>query len=169
MGTATTTPRDATVRRVERLNAASTRRTVDPDSDLPWGELGDGQLMPDELLTTAGLGVDLDAPARRRLAHEEVASMLAMGVRFEAVLCAGFARMIAEAPSLADARITYMLYEVGEEAKHSRAFIRTIGELGPVARNPIDGTPIPWLMHRISRWITRHDALLLVMTLAGEE
>ena len=169
MGTATTTPGDATVRRVERLNAASSRRTVDPDTDLPWGELGDGQLMPDELLTTAGLGVDLDAAARRRLANEEVASMLAMGVRFEAVLCAGFARMIAEAPELADPRITYMLHEVGEETRHSRAFLRVIEEIPPQTRNPFDRRAFTWALHRITRRIAAHDTLLLVMTLAGEE
>src|SRR6476620_5279347 len=115
MGTATTTPRDATIRRVERLNALSTRRSVDPDTDLPWSELGDGQLIPDELLTTVGLDVDLDDEQRRRLGREVVASMLAMGVRFEAVLSAGFARMIAETDDLSDPRIVYMLHEVGEE------------------------------------------------------
>ena len=168
MGTATT-PRDATVRRVERLNALSVRRTVDPDTDLPWGELGDGQLIPDELLTTAGLDVELDAAMRRRLAREEVASMLAMGVRFEAVLCAGFARMIAEAPQLSDPRITYMLHEVGEETRHSRAFLRVIEELPPQTRNPFDRRAFTWLLHRITRRIAAHDTLLLVMTLAGEE
>jgi hypothetical protein len=160
---------DGADRRIVRLNTVSSRRPIEPDTDLPWGTMGAGQVIPDDLLTTEGLDVTLTAEQRARLSREEVASMLAMGVRFEAVLSAGFARMIAEAPDLGDARVTYMLYEVGEEAKHSRAFIRAIDELGPVASNPIDGTPIPWLMHRMSRWITRHDALLLVMTLAGEE
>ena len=169
MGMATTTPPDPTVRRVERLNALSTRRTVDPDTDLPWGELGHGQLIPDDLLTVAGLGIDLDADARRRLAREEVASMLAMGVRFEAVLCAGFARMIAEAPELCDPRITYMLHEVGEETRHSRAFLRVIEELPPETRNPFDRRAFTWLLHRTTRRIAAHDTLLLVMTLAGEE
>ena len=169
MGTATTTPQDATIRRVERLNALSTRRTVDPDTDLPWAELGDGQLIPDELLTTAGLDLDLDAAARRRLAREEVASMLAMGVRFEAVLCAGFARMIAEAPALADPRITYMLHEVGEETRHSRAFLRVIEAVPPETRNPFDRPLFSWLLRRVTRRIAAHDTVLLVMTLAGEE
>ena len=57
--------------------------------------------------------------------------MLTMGVHFEAVLTAGFARQVAESPDLADPRVTYMLHEIGEEARHSRAFIRLIDELAP--------------------------------------
>ena len=77
--------------------------------------------------------------------------------------------MVAEAPELSDPRVTYMLHEVGEETKHSRAFIRLIDELGPTTRNPLDRPALIWVMHRITRRIARHDALLLVMTLAGEE
>ena len=34
-----------------------------------------------------------------------------------------------------------MLHEIGEEARHSRAFIRLIDELAPTAVNPIDRRP----------------------------
>src|SRR6478752_6339882 len=165
----TRTSPDAPHRRVERLNALSTRRSVDPDTDLPWAELGDGPLIPDELLTTAGLDVDLGDEQRLRLSREEVASMLAMGVRFEAVLSAGFARMIAETDDLSDPRIVYMLHEVGEETRHSRAFLRVIDSVPPQARNPLDRRAFTWLLHRVTRHIAAHDTLLLVMTLAGEE
>lgn len=169
MVTDLTAASEATRRRVERLSARSGRRIVDPDTDLPWSELGDDQLIPDELLTTAGLDVDLDPEQRRALAREEVASMLAMGVRFEAVLSAGFARMIAEAPDLADPRVVYMLHEIGEETRHSRAFLRVIDHVPPQTRNPLELRVFTWLLHRMARQIAAHDTLLLVMTLAGEE
>src|SRR4051812_208088 len=168
MSAVTLTP-GPTEQRIVRLNTASSRRPIEPDTELPWGTLGAGQVLPDELLSIAGLDVDTTPAQRARLAREEVASMLAMGVRFEAVLCAGFARMIAEAPELGDPRVTYMLHEVGEETKHSRAFVRLIDELGPTTRDPLDKPALIWLMHRITRRIANHDAFLMVMTLAGEE
>src|SRR3954467_10722516 len=107
-----TLPTSPAEQRIARLNAVSSRRPIEPDTELPWGTLGVGQVIPDELLTIAGLDVDTTPTQRARLSREEVASMLAMGVRFEAVLSAGFARMIAESPRLEDPRVTYMLHEV---------------------------------------------------------
>ena len=166
---ATTIPRRTADQRVERLNAASLRRPIEPDTALPWGTLGDGAVIPDELLSIEGLDVETTAEQRARLSREEVASMLAMGVRFEAVLTTGFARMIGEAPDLTDPRVVYMLHEVGEESKHSRAFIRLITELGPTTRSPLDRPAINRIMNGVTRRITAHDTLLFVMTLAGEE
>ena len=42
-------------RRIGRLNRASSARPVEPDTHLPWGTLGAGQVIPDELLSIAGL------------------------------------------------------------------------------------------------------------------
>ncbi len=165
----TTTTRPPVDQRIERLNSASLRRPIEPDTALPWGTLGSGAVIPDELLSIEGLDVDTTSEQRARLSREEVASMLAMGVRFEAVLTTGFARMIGEAPDLTDPRVVYMLHEVGEESKHSRAFIRLITELGPTTRNPLDRPAINRIMNGVTRRITAHDTLLLVMTLAGEE
>jgi hypothetical protein len=160
--------------KVDRLNSASSRRPIEPDTHLPWGTLGAGQVLADELLTIEGLVLDgqpvaLDAEQRARLSREEVAAMLTMGVYFEAVLTAGFARQIAEAPDLADPRVTYMLHEIGEEARHSRAFIRLIGELAPTAKNPLDKPALNWFMNKLTRSLAKTEALLLVMVLAGEE
>lgn len=160
--------------RVGRLNAASSRRPIEPDTHLPWGTLGSGQVIPDELLTVAGLELDgrpvsLTPAERARLSREEVAAMLTMGVAFEAVLTSGFARQVAEAPDLSDPRITYMLHEIGEEARHSRAFIRLVDELGATARNPFDAPWMSWVFRRATRVLANSDALLLVMVLAGEE
>lgn len=80
----------AVTERVERLNRVSAKRVIDPEVDLP-GSVGDGQLLPDELLSVHGLGLDLSVDQRRTLGREEVASILDNGIRFEAVLEAGFA------------------------------------------------------------------------------
>jgi hypothetical protein len=156
-------------RRVDRLNRASSAHPVEPDTHLPWGTLGPGQVIADDLLSIAGLTVDLTAEQRARLSREEVAAMLTMGVTFEATLMSGFARQIAESRDLTDPRVTYMLHEIGEEARHSRAFVRLIEELAPTARNPLDIPVLNFFFDRLARAIAKSDALLLVLVLAGEE
>ena len=159
----------AVVERVERLNRASLRRVIEPDADLP-GSIGDGQLMADELLSIAGMDLDLTAEQRRILSREEVASMFSAGTRFEAVLEIGFARQVAYARDLTDPRITYLLHEIGEETRHQRLFIRLISQINPQAVHPLEGKA--W-MDRLDRfgtgWITNHLAMLYVMVLSGEE
>src|SRR5205085_8698153 len=60
--------------RITRLNTASSRRPIEPDTHLPWGTLGPGQVIPDELLSIEGLGATTTADQRARLSREEVAS-----------------------------------------------------------------------------------------------
>ena len=159
----------ATAERVERLNRASLKRVIEPDVDLP-GALGDGQLMPDELLSTAGLDLDLTVDQRRTLSREEVASMFSAGIRFEAILEMGFARQVAYAPDLTDPRVTYLLHEMGEETRHQRVFARLVSQIDPQASNPLDGKVWVDRLDRFgSGWITRHPAMLYVLVLAGEE
>src|SRR3954468_3722726 len=74
--------------RIERLNTASARRIIEPDADVA-GSIGSGQVLPDELLSLAGLGLDLTAEQKVVLAREELASIVEMGIRFECVLMAG--------------------------------------------------------------------------------
>ena len=123
--------------RIERLSTLSLKRLIEPDDALT-GSIGPGQVLPDELLSVAGLDLDLTAEQRATLSREEVASIAANGVRFEAVLAAGFALEILRREDLTDPRITYILHELGEETRHSRLFIRMIEQLAPKARNPID-------------------------------
>lgn len=73
--------------RVERLNQVSVKR-FDDAAELFAGRLGDGQLIPDELLSVAGLGLDLTDEQRRLLSREEIGSILNEGIAFEAVLMA---------------------------------------------------------------------------------
>ena len=60
--------------RIERLADAAGKRVIDPDRDIP-GALGDGQILPDDLLSLCDLGLDLTAEQKAKLSREEVASM----------------------------------------------------------------------------------------------
>jgi len=159
---------DPASRRIQKLNAASLRKVIDPDLDLP-GSVGDGQVLPDDLLSLAGLPEleQLTPEQRARLSREEAASVVDMGLRFEAVLMAGFALEIAHAPDLTDPRVVYALHEVGEETRHSRLFSRLLGQLAPTARNPLD---VLRPLEKLGiRWVINHAAFFDVLVLGGEE
>lgn len=159
----------AVVERVERLNRASAKRVIDPEVDLA-GTIGDGQLIADELLSVHGLGLDLAPEQRRTLSREEVASMFDNGIRFEAVLEAGFGLQIAQADDITDPRVTYLCHEIGEETRHQRLFQRVIGQIQPTAVNPLTGNRLMRIIDkRGTRWILDHAATLYVMVISGEE
>ncbi|MBA3302762.1 MAG: diiron oxygenase [Acidimicrobiia bacterium] len=155
--------------RVERLSTASVRRVLEPEEMFDWDTLGTGRLLPDSLLSVADLDLGLDAAAKAKLSREEVASMLSTGVRFEAALMAGFSLQIADADDLADPRITYMLHELGEETRHSRAFVRLLDEIDPTAVDPFRKGLIGKVASRMMRFTINAPALLCVFVLAGEE
>lgn len=154
--------------RIARLSRASAKRVIDPDRDLP-GSLGEGQLIPDELLTVAGLDLDLTPEQRRVLSREEIASITDAGIRFESVLNAGFSMQIVGARDLTDPRITFLLHEIGEETRHQRLFIRLLEQIRPQAVDPLDRGVARWLMRFGSRTIIKLPALLHTLVLAGEE
>ena len=154
--------------RIERLNTASARRVIDPDVDV-IGTVGDGPVMARDLLSVAGLGLDLTDDQWRTLSREEMASILDAGVRFESTLMANFGRSLAYRRDLTDPRVTYMLHEVGEETRHSRLFIRVIGQLEPTAVNPFTHPAFAAIDKRVTGWALGHDALFMVMVLVGEE
>ena len=154
--------------RINRLNTAAANRVIDPDKDLP-GAPNPGQILPDELLSVAGLDLDLTLEQKAKLSREEIASIANEGVRFEAVLTAGFGLEIATAPSILDPRVTFLFHEIGEESRHSRLFIRLINELGPTARNPLDKPIFRRLMRLGVRHIITRPALLYTLVLGGEE
>lgn len=95
--------------------------------------------------------------------------MLEMGIRFEAVLNAGFALRIAESNDVSDTRITYMLHEIAEETRHQRAFIALIDQLDPKAVNPVAGGTVERVLQFYIRRFIKMPAFLLVLVLAGEE
>lgn len=165
----TSTPTTAD-QKVERLNTASVKRVIEPEERFDWSSITKGQVIPDALLTTAGLDLDLTPEQKAILSREETAAMLSTGVMFESVLCAGFMWQIATSGTdITDPRIAYMLHEVGEETRHSRAFIRVVEELAPKAKNPMAG-PLPKrIQQRFLPVLLKSPALLATMILAGEE
>jgi hypothetical protein len=156
--------------RIAKLNTASQARIVDPDRDLP-GRLGDGQLLPDDLLLpTAGLDQGVLAPEQvATLSRLALASITTAGLQFEAILMAGFGLQIARADDYTDPRITYLLHEVGEETRHSRLFARMLDQLGPPPPNPVDNWLAERVVRRVVGQIVGNPALLYTMVLAGEE
>ncbi|GAC1315905.1 MAG: hypothetical protein NVSMB12_12210 [Acidimicrobiales bacterium] len=157
--------------KVERLNTASARRIIEPDTDVPGRPrtLAEGPVIPPELLSIHGLGLSLTDEQLAILAREELASLTNMGLRFEAVLMAGFCLQLSVAPDLTDPRVIYSLHEVGEETRHSRLFSRMIRELAPTAVNPLDKPIFRRLQMFFQSGIIKRPALLDVLILAGEE
>lgn len=154
--------------RIARLSAASLRRIIEPEAEVP-GSVGPGMVLPRELLSVAGLDLDLTEQQWVALSREELASILDAGIRFESVLMAGFGLILAWQKDLVDPRVTYVLHEIGEETRHSRLFVRVIEQLRPKAVNPFTRGIYSRLDHYItSRAITR-KALFCVLVLTGEE
>jgi hypothetical protein len=160
--------RELRTRRVDRLNTASVRRVIEPDTDV-LGEFTAPQIIPDDLLSIAGLHLELTGEQKSRLAREELASMMRIGITFEAVLMAGFAYRLAVAPDVTDPRFTYALHEIGEETRHSRLFARVVAQLEPRQRNPIDSRSSRWIRGRMMPLILRRPATLDALVLGGEE
>ena len=156
--------------RVSRLSTASLRKVIEPDVDLT-GEVGAGQVLPDDLLSINGLDVELTAEQRATLSREELASILDGGFRFEAVLMSGFCLELAAKDDLCDPRVAYALHEVGEETRHSRLFARIIEQVGPTATNPLRGGGRlgHWFETRMNFAMMRRPALLNTLILGGEE
>lgn len=154
--------------RVQRLSNAAARRVVEPDEEVP-GAVGDGQLLPDELLSIAGLDLDLTPEQRITLAREEIASITDAGIRFEAVLEAGFAIHIATAGDLTDPRITFILHELGEETRHQRLFQRLLGQLAPKAKPPVPVKLLRFFERIVIDLAASNPGLFYVLVLAGEE
>ncbi|MHB1988753.1 MAG: diiron oxygenase [Acidimicrobiales bacterium] len=154
--------------RVGRLTNAAARHVVEPDEEVP-GSIGSGQLLPDDLLSIAGLNLEISEADRAMLSREEIAAITQAGIRFEAVLEAGFAVHLATAPDLTDPRLTFILHEVGEETRHQRLFQRLLVQLDAKARSPIPARLLR-LGYRLAIELTASNpALFYVLVLAGEE
>jgi P-aminobenzoate N-oxygenase AurF len=170
-----TDPAQATARsvdeRIERLSTASLKRIMEPDTEVP-GEVGDGQVLPDELLSLANvpeLFGTLTDEQKRTLAREEFASIVDTGVRFESVLMAGFSLDILSRPDLTDPRVTYLLHEMGEETRHSRLFVRLLDQVKPQARNPLDNPVGRIALQAVMPLLTAMPSLFCLLVLSGEE
>jgi hypothetical protein len=157
--------------RIGRLSTASLQRILEPDTDVP-GSVGDGQVLPNELLSIADLPEilhSLTPEQKRTLAGEEFASIVDTGIRFESVLMAGFSMEILHKRDLTDPRVTYLLHEMGEETRHSRLFARLLGQVAPTAKNPIN-VPMMRIVEKIAMpFLFNMPALFCLLVLTGEE
>lgn len=153
---------------MDRLSAASARRIIEPDTDLP-GSVAAGRVLPDELLSLHGLAFDLSAEQRAKLSREELAAIVTEGIRFEAVLMAGFGMGLCQAKKVTGPQVTYALHELGEETRHSRMFVRVLEQLDASAVSPFEYGIHGLLKRRILRSVINYPALFCVLVLAGEE
>jgi predicted metal-dependent hydrolase len=157
-----------TATRLQALTAISARTHIEPDAAVP-GALTRSPIVARALLSTAGLDLDLDPAQWDRLAREEMASIIDAGIRFEALLMAGFAYQLAYRPSLLDPRVTYLLHELGEETRHSRLFLRLLEQLAPTAKNPYTRGLVAKVDAIVTQRVLRSEALFTLFVLAGEE
>lgn len=170
MPVTTTRPAAEVATRVERLNATSRVRVIEPDVDLP-GRLGDGKVLPDDLLwPTAGIepGV-LDEDRAVPFSRLALAAITKAGLELEAVLMAGFGLQLVRTDDYTDPRVVYLLHEVGEETRHSRLFARLLDQLGNPPPNPLDNPVVNLVTRRVVDQVIHRPPLLYTMVLAGEE
>ena len=154
--------------RVRRLNAASLRRVIEPDTEVA-GSLSLDQVLPDELLSLHDLGLELTAEQKATLSREELASITRFGILFEAVLMSGFAYHLALSRDVTDPRFVYALHEIGEETRHSRLFVRIVEQLKPKQRNPFETKLAVRTRSHLLPLLLRRPATLDAFVLAGEE
>lgn len=154
--------------RIERLSSVSLKRVVEPDEAVPGG-VGPGQVLPTELLSIAGLDLDLTPEQLIRLSREEVASITSEGIRFESILTAGFSMEIVRKADLTDPRVTYILHELGEETRHSRLFVRLLTQLAPQAKNPLNKPLLNRIQSLVLPFLMGMPAFFCVLVLTGEE
>ena len=159
---------DKSTERIQRLNAASLRRVIEPDAEVT-GSLSQEQVLPDELLSVHDLGLDLTQEQKATLSREELASITRFGILFEAVLMSGFAYHLALSRDVTDPRFVYALHEIGEETRHSRLFVRIVDQLKPKARNPFESRLAVKVRSRLLPLLLRRPATLDAFVLAGEE
>jgi hypothetical protein len=157
--------------RVNRLSAAALRRVIEPDEEVP-GSVGDGQILPDELLCLPDDALARLTPEQKKtFAREAIASVVQSGIRFEAVLEAGFTAQLATAHDreLADPRYTFILHEVGEETRHQRLFQRLLSQLDPKAKQAIPMPLVRFGYGVVTHTVIQSPALLYALILGGEE
>jgi hypothetical protein len=156
------------VARVRRLSGASSSRFIEPDLEVT-GALTLAQPIPDDLLSIAGLDLELTPARRATLAREELASVVRFGLLFEAVLMSGFAYQLALSHDVTNPRVTYALHEIGEETRHSRLFVRLLDELAPKQWNPFDTRVATAVRSHVLPLLFRRPATLDAFVLVGEE
>lgn len=156
--------------RVQRLVDASGKRERGIE-DLLEGRLGDGSLIPRDLLSVHGLGLDLSPAQERTLGREESASILQLGVSFEAALCVGFAHQALTSPLAHQSTVEaeFAQVQIGEETRHTRVFIELLRQIDPMARSPFDRAMVRLFRGWFAVWMARRPLFFQILVLGGEE
>jgi hypothetical protein len=151
--------------RIGRLSTVSVNRLIEPDVELA-GEMREGAVLPRELLSIAGLDLDLTPEQLATLSRAELSSLTEANIRFEAALTAAFMTRIATTMEVTDVRANYLFHEIGEETRHSRLFIRMLQQLDTPSKNPLHR---PFLDRLLLQGMLGRDVVVDVIVLAGEE
>lgn len=159
---------DTATLRIDKLNIASLRKVIEPDEAI-LGELTREQILPDALLSITDLDLDLTPDQKARLAREELASIVQVGILFETILMAGFAFQLSLTGEPTGPRFVYALHEIGEETRHSRLFSRLVVQLGPTAYNPLTTRISKIVRSAALPLLLRRPATLDAFVLGGEE
>ena len=122
------------VARIQTLEAASRKKSFDPDTEVPWGIPFDESppaLLPDEVMSLYGTPEfdHLSSIEKARLSLHETAAIFSAFVRFEGVLNQALARKVRSGDPVGEVT-SYTLRVIEEEARHSRMFSRLIEEIG---------------------------------------
>ncbi len=157
-------------RQVIRLNDLSARKFCSAD-ELLAGKLVKEPLIARDISSVAGLDVELSDEDYATLAAEEVASLLQVGLIFEACLGVGFCYELVRTsgPGFASPDTEYQLHQIGEETRHSRLFVELLRQIKPEAGNDFDSRPARWLRGRFALWAARRPMFFQTLVLGGEQ
>lgn len=155
---------------LDHLSSVSAKRVVEPEELFDWSAIRtDGPPIAIEKVSAYGLG-DWTDEQYADLATEEVCATLDAGARMETMLCRALSDKIVRAEDLTQPWIRYALHEVGEETRHTRAFLRFIEAYGPLTRSPFFHGPLErFLCRPLLRYGMRGKATWAMLTLIGEE
>lgn len=141
---------------------------VEPEDRFDWAAIDPAQPTNPYVTSLTGL-VELTPEQSARLAKEEFCSTIEVSIRLEAILTAAFGVMLFRHPTVMGPDVTYVLHEIGEETRHSRAFVRMLEQVKPETRNPGTGGPLAALIGTLIAGAITRPALWWVVTMAGEE
>ncbi|MBW3580040.1 MAG: hypothetical protein KY431_03275 [Actinobacteria bacterium] len=141
---------------------------IEPEVDLP-GRLGDGRLVADDLLSVAGIDLDLTSGQRVLLSREEVAAIAEEGSASKRCSPPGSPCRCPRRPTSPTPH-----HLPAERARRGDPplplFLRLLSEIQPRAVNPFERGALGFVKHRVVRdVILGRPALMCVLVLAGEE
>jgi hypothetical protein len=126
-------------RTAQRLLAASTKHSFDPDTELDWDTpFEEGRwFWPPELVSLYDTELWRRMPDEQRieLSRHEAASLCSVGVWFETILMQLLLRHTYDLDPTS-AHVRYALTEIADECRHSKMFARAVTKMGTPAYRP---------------------------------